>query len=100
MPLQQRLPASRPCLTGIIVLFMSSNHVMSHHSLYRLALKTSLGLQDWKQASVMFAARDRGALIFEAFSNSPPWFMTISGVPRCVLNVNFPVLIQIDRVAM
>lgn len=30
----------------------------------------------------MFAARDRGALIFEAFANSPPWFMTISGKPR------------------
>ncbi|DBA75930.1 hypothetical protein WJX79_010130 [Trebouxia sp. C0005] len=36
---------------------------------------------DYKQASVMFAARDRGALIFEAFANSPPWFMTISGDP-------------------
>lgn len=30
----------------------------------------------------MLAAQDRGALIFEAFSNSPPWFMTISGDPR------------------
>ena len=39
-------------------------------------------MQDYKQASVMFAARDRGALIFEAFANSPPWFMTISGLPR------------------
>ena len=30
----------------------------------------------------MLAAQDRGALIFEAFSNSPPWFMTMSGDPR------------------
>ena len=30
----------------------------------------------------MFAARDRGVLIFEAFANSPPWFMTMSGRPR------------------
>ena len=30
----------------------------------------------------MFAAQERGALIFEAFANSPPWFMTISGTPR------------------
>ena len=56
-----------------------------------LLQKTSLGLQDWKQASVMFAARDRGALIFEAFSNSPPWFMTISGVPRCALHLDSPI---------
>ena len=45
------------------------------------------GLQDYKQASVMFAARDRGALIFEAFANSPPWFMTISGDPRCYIRL-------------
>ena len=48
----------------------------------RSVLYLAVGLQDWKQANMMFAARDRGALIFEAFSNSPPWFMTISGVPR------------------
>lgn len=39
-------------------------------------------LQDYRQAAVMMAARDRGALLFEAFANSPPWFMTISGDPR------------------
>jgi hypothetical protein len=28
---------------------------------------------------MLLAARDRGALIFEAFSNSPPYWMTVSG---------------------
>ncbi|KAL0045131.1 hypothetical protein WJX82_009312 [Trebouxia sp. C0006] len=41
---------------------------------------------DSKQAGVMLAAQDRGALIFEAFSNSPPWFMTISGDPSGNVN--------------
>ncbi|KAL3131225.1 hypothetical protein ABBQ38_000523 [Trebouxia sp. C0009 RCD-2024] len=43
------------------------------------------GSYDWalgdKQAAVLKAAHDRGTIIFEAFSNSPPWFMTNSGDP-------------------
>lgn len=41
---------------------------------------------DIQQAEVMLAAQDRGALIFEAFSNSPPWFMTMSGDPSGNVN--------------
>ncbi|DBA70019.1 TPA: hypothetical protein ACH3X2_012319 [Trebouxia sp. C0005] len=41
---------------------------------------------DSKQAGVMLAAQDRGVLIFEAFSNSPPWFMTVSGDPSGNVN--------------
>lgn len=34
---------------------------------------------DSRQQTVLFGARDRGANLFEAFSNSPPYWMTISG---------------------
>lgn len=34
---------------------------------------------DTRQQSILFGARDRGANIFEAFSNSPPYWMTLSG---------------------
>ncbi|XP_024533552.1 endo-beta-1,6-galactanase isoform X2 [Selaginella moellendorffii] len=34
---------------------------------------------DARQRSVLLGARARGAQIFEAFSNSPPWWMTMSG---------------------
>ncbi|CAI7849711.1 unnamed protein product [Closterium sp. NIES-53] len=41
------------------------------------------GPYDWdadqRQRNVLFGARERGANIFEAFSNSPPWWMTVSG---------------------
>ena len=47
-----------------------------------LAKAVEVLLQGSKQAAVMMAAHDRGALVFEAFANSPPWFMTISGDPR------------------
>ena len=39
-------------------------------------------VQGEKQTSVLLAARDRGVILFEAFANSPPWFMTVSGDPR------------------
>jgi len=35
--------------------------------------------QDWEQRKVLLGARDRGANTFVAFSNSPPWWMTVSG---------------------
>ena len=35
--------------------------------------------RDANQRWMLLAARDRGALIFEAFSNSPPYWMTVSG---------------------
>lgn len=35
--------------------------------------------QDANQRWVLLAARERGACIFEAFSNSPPYWMTYSG---------------------
>lgn len=34
---------------------------------------------DKQQRDVLFGARDRGANVFEAFSNSPPSWMSISG---------------------
>lgn len=34
---------------------------------------------DKRQRDVLFAARERGANIFEAFNNSPPCWMTFSG---------------------
>ncbi|CAI5974423.1 unnamed protein product [Closterium sp. NIES-65] len=34
---------------------------------------------DQRQRNVLFGARARGADVFEAFSNSPPWWMTVSG---------------------
>eukprot|EP00250_Pteridium_aquilinum_P010773 c19620_g1_i1 orf=33-1832(+) len=34
---------------------------------------------DERQQRVLFGARDRGANVFEAFSNSPPYWMTLSG---------------------
>ncbi|GJP86151.1 hypothetical protein CLOP_g16213 [Closterium sp. NIES-67] len=34
---------------------------------------------DDRQRKVLFAARARGADTFEAFANSPPWWMTVSG---------------------
>ena len=34
---------------------------------------------DKRQRDVLFAARERGANIFEAFNNSPPCWMTLSG---------------------
>jgi hypothetical protein len=34
---------------------------------------------DANQRWMLLAARDRGAHIFEAFSNSPPYWMTVSG---------------------
>jgi hypothetical protein len=34
---------------------------------------------DKQQRDVLFGARDRGANVFEAFSNSPPSWMTLSG---------------------
>jgi len=34
--------------------------------------------QDANQRLVMFGARDRGANVFVAYSNSPPWWMTFS----------------------
>ncbi|CAI5520091.1 unnamed protein product [Closterium sp. Naga37s-1] len=34
---------------------------------------------DQRQRSVLFGVRARGADVFEAFSNSPPWWMTVSG---------------------
>ncbi|GJP54591.1 hypothetical protein CLOM_g13663 [Closterium sp. NIES-68] len=41
------------------------------------------GPYDWsadqRQRNVLFGARERGANVFEAFSNSPPWWMTVSG---------------------
>ncbi|MBN1310243.1 MAG: discoidin domain-containing protein [Anaerolineae bacterium] len=44
------------------------------------------GTYDWtvdaNQRWWVSAAQSRGANIFEAFSNSPPWFMTISGDTR------------------
>lgn len=35
--------------------------------------------RDANQRWMLLAARDRGACIFEAFSNSPPYWMTVSG---------------------
>ncbi|CAL8471754.1 g11296 [Coccomyxa elongata] len=35
--------------------------------------------RDGNQRWMLLAARDRGACIFEAFSNSPPYWMTVSG---------------------
>lgn len=35
--------------------------------------------RDANQRWMLLAARDRGAHIFEAFSNSPPYWMTVSG---------------------
>ncbi len=41
------------------------------------------GTYDWtkdaNQRTILQAAKDRGANLFEAFSNSPPWWMTNSG---------------------
>ncbi|CAI5479438.1 unnamed protein product [Closterium sp. Yama58-4] len=34
---------------------------------------------DQQQRNALFGARARGADVFEAFSNSPPWWMTVSG---------------------
>jgi hypothetical protein len=34
---------------------------------------------DKRQRAVLFAARDKGANVFEAFNNSPPHWMTLSG---------------------
>ena len=34
---------------------------------------------DAAQRWMLLAARDRGATLFEAFSNSPPYWMTVSG---------------------
>ncbi|GJP44581.1 hypothetical protein CLOM_g3960 [Closterium sp. NIES-68] len=43
---------------------------------------TQTGAYDWqadkRQKTVLWGARSRGANIFEAFSNSPPWWMTIT----------------------
>ncbi|GJP44570.1 hypothetical protein CLOM_g3949 [Closterium sp. NIES-68] len=44
---------------------------------------TKNGPYDWsadeRQRNVLQGAKERGANVFEAFSNSPPWWMTVSG---------------------
>ncbi|GJP44569.1 hypothetical protein CLOM_g3948 [Closterium sp. NIES-68] len=44
---------------------------------------TEEGPYDWsadqRQRNVLLGAKERGANVFEAFSNSPPWWMTKSG---------------------
>ncbi|GJP44571.1 hypothetical protein CLOM_g3950 [Closterium sp. NIES-68] len=44
---------------------------------------TKAGPYDWsadeRQRNVLQGAKERGANVFEAFSNSPPWWMTYSG---------------------
>ncbi|GJP85906.1 hypothetical protein CLOP_g15998 [Closterium sp. NIES-67] len=44
---------------------------------------TEDGPYDWsadeRQRNVLLGAKERGANVFEAFSNSPPWWMTVSG---------------------
>jgi len=44
---------------------------------------TSLGVYDWNkdkaQRNILLAAKKYGANIFEAFANSPPWWMTWTG---------------------
>jgi len=39
------------------------------------------------QRAVLLGARDRGADTFVAFANSPPWWMTNSGIPQYSLPV-------------
>jgi hypothetical protein len=34
---------------------------------------------------MLLKAAELGADVFEAFVNSPPWHMTVSGTSRCVL---------------
>ncbi|CAI5476689.1 unnamed protein product [Closterium sp. Yama58-4] len=44
---------------------------------------TKDGPYDWsadeRQRNVLLGAKERGANVFEAFSNSPPWWMTVTG---------------------